>query len=42
MFRGTAEMRLLTGTAHPQLARAIAEYIGVPLGDATVSTFPDG
>lgn len=42
MFRGTAEMRLLTGTAHPQLARAIADYIGVPLGDATVSTFPDG
>ena len=35
-------MRLLTGTAHPQLAKAIADYIGVPLGDATVSSFPDG
>ena len=35
-------MRLLTGTAHPQLAQAIADYIGVPLGDATVSSFPDG
>jgi ribose-phosphate pyrophosphokinase len=35
-------MRLLTGTAHPQLAREIADYIGVPLGDATVSSFPDG
>ena len=42
MFRGKAEMRLLTGTAHPQLAKAIADYIGVPLGDATVSSFPDG
>jgi len=42
MFRGNPEMILLTGTAHPQLARAIADYIGVPLGDATVSTFPDG
>jgi len=42
MFRGNPEMRLLTGTAHPQLAREIADYIGVPLGDATVSTFPDG
>jgi ribose-phosphate pyrophosphokinase len=42
MYRGNAEMRLLTGTAHPQLARAIADYIGVPLGDATVSSFPDG
>ncbi len=35
-------MRLLTGTAHPALARAIAEYIGEPLGNATVSSFPDG
>ncbi|MFM8718938.1 MAG: ribose-phosphate diphosphokinase, partial [Chthoniobacterales bacterium] len=35
-------MRLLTGTAHPRLAKAIADYIGVPLGDATVSSFPDG
>jgi len=42
MFRRTPEMRLLTGTAHPQLAREIADYIGVPLGDATVSSFPDG
>ena len=42
MFRGKPEMRLLTGTAHPKLARAIADYIGVPLGDATVSSFPDG
>ena len=42
MDRGKAEMRLLTGTAHPQLAQAIADYIGVPLGDATVSSFPDG
>jgi ribose-phosphate pyrophosphokinase len=42
MFRGKADMRLLTGTAHPQLAKAIADYIGVPLGDATVSSFPDG
>jgi ribose-phosphate pyrophosphokinase len=42
MYRGKAEMRLLTGTAHPQLAKAIADYIGVPLGDATVSSFPDG
>jgi ribose-phosphate pyrophosphokinase len=42
MFRGRAEMRLLTGTAHPKLAQAIADYIGVPLGNATVTSFPDG
>lgn len=35
-------MRLLSGTAHPQLARAIADYVGSPLGDVTVSSFPDG
>jgi len=42
MDRRKPEMRLLTGTAHPKLAQAIADYIGVPLGDATVSSFPDG
>ena len=42
MFRGKADMRLLAGTAHPQLAKDIADYVGVPLGDATVSSFPDG
>lgn len=42
MFRGKAEIRLLTGTAHPELAKAIADYVGVPLGDATVTSFPDG
>ena len=42
MLRGTPEMRLLTGTAHRKLAQEIADYIGVPLGDATVSSFPDG
>lgn len=35
-------MRLLAGTAHPRLACDIADYIGVPLGDVTVSAFPDG
>ena len=35
-------MKLLTGSAHPELAREIADYIGVPLGDTTVTMFPDG
>lgn len=42
MFRGKPEMKILTGTAHPKLAKDIADYIGVPLSDATVSSFPDG
>ena len=35
-------MKLISGTAHPELSREIADYIGVPLTDATVSSFPDG
>lgn len=42
MFREKSEMKLLTGSAHPELAREIADYIGVPLGDTTVTMFPDG
>jgi ribose-phosphate pyrophosphokinase len=42
MFLGSPEMKLISGTAHPALSREIADYIGVPLTDATVSSFPDG
>lgn len=35
-------MKIVTGTAHPQLAKDICAYLGVPLGDATVTSFPDG
>ena len=36
------EMKIFTGSAHRDLAQRIADYVRVPLGDATVSTFPDG
>ncbi len=36
------ELKIFTGTAHRKLADDICSYLGVPLGDATVSTFPDG
>ncbi|MEI6339469.1 MAG: ribose-phosphate pyrophosphokinase [Verrucomicrobiota bacterium] len=42
MLRSSPEMKIVTGTAHPQLAQAICSYLKVPLGDATVSSFPDG
>ncbi len=35
-------IRLISGTAHPDLAQAIAEVMGVPLCDAQVGRFPDG
>jgi len=36
------EMKIFTGTAHPELALKICKSIGAPLGKATVSSFPDG
>jgi ribose-phosphate pyrophosphokinase len=36
------EMKIVTGNAHPALAASIASYLGQPLCDATVSSFPDG
>ena len=35
-------MKIFTGSAHRELAERICAYVGVPLGDATVSSFPDG
>lgn len=35
-------MKLLSGNAHPALAKAIAEYIGEPLAGVSISRFPDG
>lgn len=35
-------MKIFTGNAHPALARDICTFLGVELGDATVSSFPDG
>src|SRR3712207_376059 len=42
MFRHFSEMKIFSGSAHRQLAQRICECVGVPLGDATVDSFPDG
>lgn len=42
MYRKKPELKVFTGNAHPQLAQDICAYLGIPLGDATVSSFPDG
>ena len=36
------EMKIFTGNAHPALARDICDYLNVGLGNASVSSFPDG
>ena len=42
MLRECPELKIFTGSAHRQLAQQICARVGVPLGDATVSSFPDG
>ena len=42
MYRHEIEMKIFSGAAHKALAQKIADYVGVPLGDATVDAFPDG
>ncbi len=42
MLRTRRELKIFSGTAHRSLAERIAQAVGVPLGDATVSSFPDG
>ena len=42
MYRHEIEMKIFSGAAHKSLAQKIADYVGVPLGDATVDSFPDG
>ncbi len=36
------ELKLFSGNANIVLAREIADYLGIPLGDAFVATFSDG
>lgn len=38
----SADMRLFTGNAHPDLARRIAEHLRQPIGRANVGRFSDG
>ena len=33
------ELKVFTGSAHPTLARAVAEYLGIPMGECEVSEF---
>ncbi|HEY5892919.1 MAG TPA: ribose-phosphate pyrophosphokinase [Chthoniobacterales bacterium] len=42
MSQTLRELKIFSGSAHLELARQIAASVGVPLGDATVASFPDG
>jgi ribose-phosphate pyrophosphokinase len=41
MFAPLPEMKVFSGSANRELAESICKYIGVPLGQATISSFPD-
>ncbi|HEY7791695.1 MAG TPA: ribose-phosphate pyrophosphokinase, partial [Vicinamibacterales bacterium] len=41
MPTGFGELKIFSGSAHPELAREIAGYLGVPLGQARLRRFPD-
>ncbi len=38
----TSRLKIFTGNAHPELAKEICEYIGVPLGKAICGRFNNG
>src|SRR5919108_4753447 len=42
MFALQPELKVFAGSANRDLAKRICKYIGVPLGQATISSFPDG
>src|SRR3954463_395272 len=42
MFQRQPEMKVFSGSANRELAEKICNFIGVPLGKATISSFPDG
>ena len=42
MFALQPEMKVFSGSANRELAQKICDYIGMPLGKATNSSFPDG
>src|SRR6195952_6046948 len=42
MFALQPEMKVFSGSANRELARRICDSIGAPLGQATISSFPDG
>jgi ribose-phosphate pyrophosphokinase len=42
MLSSRQKIKLFTGNANPELAQEIADYLGIPLGQANVKRFSDG
>jgi ribose-phosphate pyrophosphokinase len=41
MPTGFGELKIFYGSAHPQLAREIADYLGIAVGQQRLKRFPD-
>lgn len=43
-YQGTMnrDLKLFSGSANPALAREMGQYLDIPVGEATVSSFSDG
>ena len=36
------DLKIFTGRGHPELAKKVCDYLGLPLGRAIIGNFPDG
>lgn len=41
MSTGFGDLKVFSGSAHPQLAKEIAEFLGIPIGQSRLRRFPD-
>jgi len=41
MSTGFGDLKIFSGSAHPQLTREIADFLGIPVGQARLRRFPD-
>ena len=41
MATGFGDLKVFSGSAHPQLTREIADFLGIPVGQARLRRFPD-
>ena len=41
MSTGFGELKLFSGSAHPSLTKEIADFLGIPIGQARLRRFPD-
>src|SRR5258706_9909098 len=41
MSRGFGDLKVFPGSAHPQLTREIADFLGIAVGQARLRRFPD-